>query len=334
MLSDAFIDRLRAAYREGIEGFAGHGESMWVSIDELRQNLHTAILEADTPTLRDLLGSPLKTKLYFGVDEIYHHDTPLGPEYAAHAAAMSSEALERAAVILGAWRCPNPEGGENYPHGAAPRLEPEEALPLLDRIAGTQVEFPNPFPGEAGLQTSRGIASVRSVGAVYQALRVRHFCNDSLERAALEIGGGVGRTAYYSVCFGVRDYTIVDLPLTLAGQAVFVALTLGEDRVHFGGGGAGSPGVTLLTPQQFHDCQRSWRVALNVDSLPEIDHRNAALYIERLRRDQTILLSINHEANRSAVADIAGTEFRRMRAPYALRPGYLEEVYDFRSGAS
>jgi hypothetical protein len=34
----------------------------------------------------------------------------------------------------------------------------------------------------------------------------------------LEIGAGVGRTAYYAHWLGMQDYTIVDLPTALIGQ--------------------------------------------------------------------------------------------------------------------
>ncbi len=57
----------------------------------------------------------------------------------------------------------------------------------------------------------------------------------------LEIGAGLGRTAYYAWRAGIRHYTIVDVPLTAVAQADFLGRTLGPEALTLAGEDAGGP---------------------------------------------------------------------------------------------
>jgi hypothetical protein len=265
------------------------------------------------------------------VDELYDHGAPIGAEGVLHYKRGTEQAIERLGIALGISRLPNPEGGENYRPGGHPvPPEIETLLTAFGDHAGADVCFPNPFDGEIGLETRRGTATVRAIGAIYQAIRIKRMCQQTEVSSVIEIGAGMGRTAYYAMCFGITDYIVVDLPLSLIGQAVFLALTLGEDKICFASETKRDGVVSLLTPRQFHEGGTKCAVAINVDSMPEMDREHAATYLERLIRDQALFLSINHEANRHAVFEIAPASARVYRAPYLLRPGYMEEMYDFR----
>jgi hypothetical protein len=52
-----------------------------------------------------------------------------------------------------------------------------------------------------------------------------------------------------------------------------------------------------------------------------------------MQRDRAQFLSINHEANEHTVHDLAPVGSQVYRRPYPLRAGYVEEMFDFRSGS-
>ncbi len=330
--SDPFLDRLCIAYERALKSFDTHGNSMWASIERLRHDIHSALVARDLGALGSMLANPLATKLYYGVDELYDHGTDPNPGLPAHYRQISREAILAIGYWMGLIRVPNPEGGQLYPVGgySAATIDIESLMDEIDRVSNASLRFPNPFPGEIVLPTSRGGASVRAVAAFYQAMLIRRL---SAGREIVEIGAGMGRTAFYALQAGVGHYKIVDLPLSLIGQAAFLALVLGEESVAFASEGDVSAPILLMTPQQFHMAAVPCSMVLNVDSIAEMDREHAIAYVERLRADGSVLLSINHEANDVRLAEIAPVQHRKWRAPYMLRPGYIEEFYDFSHGA-
>jgi hypothetical protein len=68
----------------------------------------------------------------------------------------------------------------------------------------------------------------------------------------LEIGGGLGRTAYYAWQFGLRDYTLIDIPITAVAQANFLGRVLGERAIQLYGE-TGQCGIRILPPGMFLD---------------------------------------------------------------------------------
>src|SRR5262249_32822468 len=140
-----------------------------------------------------------------------------------------------------------------------------------------------------------------------------------------EIGAGMGRTAYYAHRFGLTDYTIVDLPHMLIGQACFLAATLGEDRVWLMGEPKVDDAIRLLPPQSLQptDC---FDVVLNADSMTEMNQQGAERYLSFITSRCSVFISINHEANEFTVHELFGST-PHMRHPYPLRPGYLEEIW-------
>lgn len=145
------------------------------------------------------------------------------------------------------------------------------------------------------MATSRGVISHRAVQALYQAWRVFTFVNGDRGANVVEIGAGLGRTAFYARKFGLRNYTIVDLPMSSVAQAYFLGRTLGDDAVRlFGEEGSG---ISILPPSAFLAAQDRYDLVLNVDSLTELDPRTAKAYCMAIRDRSGVLLSINHEVN-------------------------------------
>jgi hypothetical protein len=192
---------------------------------------------------------------------------------------------------------------------------------------------PNPFPRECGCASSRGVISYRVPQALYQAWRIRQLVAGIPRPRVLEIGGGLGRTAFYARQFGITDYTIIDIPISSLAQGNFLGRVLGEEDISlYGEAEASTRQIKLLPPAAFLDRADRYDVVLNVDSLTEIGIVAARQYCSAIRNKADVFLSINHEANSFTVAGLikeGGGAVEYSRTPYWLRRGYIEEVGSF-----
>jgi hypothetical protein len=234
------------------------------------------------------------------------------------------DAIDRLAQSVGAARMTNPEAPLFY-------HEPPNIEALLDRIeaaTGLRLLFPNPFPDEFGITTSRGIASLRAVFAIYQAHRLQQEIRASAQCDVLEIGAGLGRTAYYAAKSKISAYTIIDLPLANAAQAYFLGRTIGQDRISLAGEKARPGQVTILPPSSLTTLTQVG-VMLNVDSLTEMDRSSAEAYVHFAKENAERFISINHEANRFTANEVIRALWpaaKIMRYPHPMRDGYVEEI--------
>lgn len=297
-LVSELLSRYRAAFSEE------HYSGLWRDIfDQHQRPLHDVFMRGSAEEAAAILGNPVSNFLQYGFDNMFK-GCPAGNN-------KDLSALRRLAEALGAENLLNPVHESADKSLAMKRRKfrrsmenAEDILSRIDRIRG-RVEFPNPFPGESGTITKRGLASGRAVHAVYQA--------SLLHGRVLEIGGGLGRTAYYAQRFGITDYTIVDLPFTGISQGYFLAATLGAHS------------VKLLSPDEFFASAETYDVALNVDSLTELSQSVAEKYIAAIQARAERFISINHESNAFTVRDLLGG--RTSRHPDWLRPGYVEEHF-------
>ena len=96
----------------------------------------------------------------------------------------------------------------------------EKIIRLIEKKINLKLNFKNPFPGETGIKTSRGVITSNEIDALFDAWKIKHIVNKN--ESLLEVGGGLGRTAYYCYLFGVRDITIVDIPMSNLIQANYL----------------------------------------------------------------------------------------------------------------
>ena len=244
--SGVLLDRIVRSYQMAANEFAGSGNSMWTQIAARQRDIHSALMSGDRQSLEALLSAPEHSYLYYGVDNLF-------PDHIAEMKGSSGELQRHASLIsdhifrlgeaLGVQRVVRPSGnpGDEGPE----HIETEDLLRrILSRDLGSSRQFRNPFNGEFGLDTSFGLVSYRSLLAVYQAWRLSRLgC-----RLVLEIGAGMGRTIVFCRDLGIKDYTVVDLPMTLVGQACFIAATIGEDGLHLIGDSHSSSGKICLVP--------------------------------------------------------------------------------------
>jgi hypothetical protein len=266
-----------------------------------------------------MLRDPGKTDLLYGFEDntITQH-VVMNDVSAASLLATNFDAIYRLAEAIGCVRVRKPEN-------TAEIFDVDNLLRRIDDALGIEVDFPNPYPGETGLKTDRGIVTYRATHALYQAWRIcSQVTGGGHDASVVEIGAGSGRTAYYSTKMGIRDYTIVDLPLTCVASANFLGRTIGDDKLSLYGEGT-SHLVKITPPAEFLSGVKIFDVLINVDSLTEMDKETAKKYIDYAIRFSKNFISINHEGNEFSVKELIGTA-SSVRFPYWMRPGYVEEI--------
>jgi hypothetical protein len=315
------VSRIVAAYQASTAVSPKLSQSMWEVIAQKKGDVHEALARGQIEEVQRLLRDPGKTDLFYGFENLARSLNTDGPGLEPHSV-LIYQSLLYLAEATGVKRRWNPENAATFPLPSIDKL-----LALIDEGVGQQVVFPNPFPGEIGLCSSRGIISYRSIQAIYQAWRVYRLVKGNRDARIVEVGAGLGRTAFYAARFGLHNYTIVDLPLSSVAQGYFLGRTLGPDAVclykeqH--------SGIAILPPPVFLNSDDRYDLALNADSLTELDPETASAYCEAFRDRANIFLSINHEVNPFTVHKLytAIAKPAVSRTPYWMRAGYVEEIF-------
>lgn len=328
----AMVLRVTAAYGRGAEEQLRHKEGMWADFFETHnRQIHDALVEADTAKVTDILRNPAASMLFCGFDPLNSEfaKRAADPEERHHYVTRCLDGLARFADAVGALRLYNAESkNSDDPRDA------DSLLGAIDNVLEKPVAFPAPFPNEIGARSPRGIISFCVPQALYQAWRIRQLTREIENPRILEIGGGLGRTAYYARQFGINDYTIIDIPFTGVSQGYFLMRTLGEHAVILHGEEAEDTSgcIKLLPPSAFHAGSETYDLIVNCDSLTELPAVLARRYMRRIEESTSTFLSINHEYNTHTVREYIGesikvASFERM--PYWMRKGYAEELVHF-----
>jgi len=330
----ALVERLMAAFRRSHEDLSYDQESQWLQIRQLHEPVAQAIRDAAIDVVQDALHHPNRGHLFYGFEDLgAWTDEAYGDPYHCQLYALHcSQLLERLARALGVLGVPNPEAPERT---LASRTS-AELVELVQRALDIAIAPPEIYPGYRGLLTPLGVMGERVINALYCAYRIRQLTAGIAAPRILEIGAGLGRVAHYSYLMGMRDYTLVDLPMTNLAHGHFLGRALGPDKVILDGepGWKSSPDkIKLMTAERFlagDGLQTRFDLVVNVDSLTEIGAGLAATYFRHFARLAPCLLSINHEVNEYRVQDLyrANGGFDRCdRMTYWLREGYVEEIY-------
>jgi hypothetical protein len=317
----SLVARIIAAYRTASATALGDQGSVWLS--STKYSIHDALMSREAETVvAPMLRDPGSNMLFYGFDNLSSGTMDPNQIWDNTHHVRVYDDLLRLSEAVGVQPLEYPEGPEQRP---AP--DPEVILRDLDIAFGFAIHFPNPYPDEVGLKTSRGVASYRAVQGLYQAYRVAELVRDRPNARVLEIGGGLGRTAFYAWQFGLHDYTLIDLPMTNVAQAYFLGRVLGPDVISLFG--EDRPGIRIQPPAVFLDAADRYDLVVNVDALPELAAETATAYCRAIKARADKFLSINHEYNDLTVREIcAGLSMRaESRMPYWLRRGYVDEVF-------
>lgn len=330
-LSLTLVRRIRTAYRTAIADYSERQSELWSYIATRTRDIHEALIgEEDDERLANLLSDPGSNNLFYGFDNLFIDITEAlirsgdtAPAWAAQLVAMIGQLAESVA----AKRIWQPEFGTTYPYYEESQSQDVESLlGAIDQKIGHKLRFPNPFPNEYGVATSRGIVSHRAVHAIYYAYRLSTLRSRGSGYSILEIGAGMGRTALYAREWGLGQYTIVDLPMANVAQAAFLGAVVGEDAICLTG--ENRSGIRILTPKWLSATSDRFDIVLNTDSLTEMPHETATRYAQIAMDRAGKLLSVNHEANDVLVHELAPLRGRSLyRAPYCFRLGYVEELF-------
>lgn len=327
LASHEFCNRLHRAYQLATAGFdaaypAVVTEHWDKNIVGGRRADIRAMLEARDykKQLRYALSNPINHNLWYGFDGLARHfakDVLEVDAYRIH------DVLRRFFEAAGA-RMWQEERGP-----IPPALENAMVVSGLEEVLGVKLDFPAPYPRMAGIADRRGIIRSRALWGLYLAWRAKQ----AGAQTVLELGGGLGYAAHYASLFGITDYTIVDIPLTLVASGHFLALTNGEEKVLLYGEQADGRQLFRLLPPQDFPAEKRFDMVVNMDSFPEFGLAIAREYVEKIKKSTKKFLSINHECEKYTVRELFMDDSDLVsysRHPFWLRKGYVEEFFEFR----
>lgn len=328
------VQRIIDAYVKALVVDGGPGDSQWaVFLEQLNMAVHKALTSGDVDLVSQKLRNPSTNNIFYGFDNIREDYTRQWKEDSDARDFFTRQiydALARLAEALGAIPLENPE---TYGFRDPQPYPVDDLLSRLDEALGIFVTFPNPYPDECGLATERGTASFRAIQSLYQAWRITQVLDEHGGTSVVEIGAGLGRTAYYAAKLGVKRYSIVDLPFTLMSSSYFLGRVLGDAGVALFGEERAGRWLDLTIPSDFLDRDEPVDLVVNFDSFTEIGRAMADRYWNHVFDVSSVFLSMNHEANPFTVRDfyqVTPGRYRVSRHPCWMRRGYVEELIELR----
>ena len=334
------VKRVMKSYQAAQSNFVP-SKSFWdTSILKLNSDIHEALIGDNTDLAAAKLRNPKDNSHFWGFDSI-----AVAPKGATEPHQLLLENLDP----YGDWReqfdlwtydklvtLAEAVGGRRLHYPESPRKHSHDSVDaILDQIEerlGVTLEFPNPYAGEVGLASRRGVASFRALQALYQAWRIREIADGRDNFKILEIGAGLGRTAFFANSLGLKNYSIIDLPMTGAAQGYFLGRTLGNEKVGFHNE-AGRSEVQIIPSAALDELSHDFDLILNVDSFTEMSADAMNGYWDFILKATPRFLSINHDENERSVADLYRDrpDIKVTRYPYWMRRGYVEEDFNLKS---
>ena len=325
------ITRISQAYKFACD--TDFGTNWWVTVFGPRKEpIHNALLSGNYWAMQEHFRNPASNLLFLGFDTLTSERPAPDSDWYKFESSWTYDNLLMLLEALGQERCTHPE---SYDDTATVDFgSVDELLLKLDAALGCHIPFPNLYPNEIGLKSSRGVISYRAIQSIYQAWRIKILLVNSKRKKVIEIGGGLGRTAFYSNILGVKDYSIIDIPITSAVQAYFLGRSIGSDKISLFKERDCQNEIKLLPPESFFDSSDDVDLIVNIDSFPEIEEDVVKKYLTWSIRRCKWMLSINHETlSAFTVRNLAlkaGLK-SRLRYPYWMRRGYTEELFELRS---
>lgn len=356
--SIAVSERLLRSYRASVaQSSPMTSGSVWDGIAQHVQGDYLDLLDHGSPTeMADYLGRMYRTTATHGTCQgaWEHGQIALDERYRRLKAAQFKSVLLAFVERSGALPVENPEQSA---WGSSMKIPLAQLMTHARRALGVPFAPPAVDGGLYRLPTPKGGFHERDVYAAETAYALRSLTGDR-PAFTIEIGGGVGKAAYWNVLSGGASarlpgvplpggpapkkpvHGIVDLPhiLVLQGFALAAAGASFATAIEIE---AGMEAEVLLVPPNKRDLLTAFRpeVFVNVDSLPEIPAAEAREYVRWMTTmGRSALLSINHETRplvqapnvrQNRVADLfASANARRTdRRLSWTRGGYVEEIY-------
>ena len=326
-----FISRMRAILQKKTE-VSHHWQEMY-DLENLG-NFHQDLLKMNDEDFFYQISNPCKNNLHFGFGDICKNilENPTVTYFYLNKTVYDT--IFRISCSLGINSVP-----ETYHYLKLNFDSPDTMRQELFNELGYKTDFPNIFEGEFGLKTSLGIVSFAPIQQMYHAMKILEFSKtyNIKNPRILEIGAGLGLSAYHARNFNIKDYTIVDLSLVTLSQSFFLANTIGKDNIIIGDEIKQldindikiKEKIKLIQSSNLELIPDNIDLILNCDSITEMSNEHAEIYIKIASNKSKYFLSLNHEGNISHVYDLfKNTPFKRIyRVPTWYRNGYVEELY-------
>jgi len=245
------------------------------------------------------------------------------------------------AEALGVMPVENPEHGR---WGENIYTDCDVLVNLIETELGIDIVPPQMATPMKGIRTGKGIFHYRNINSLYCAWKIRDILGSERDTTICEIGGGFGGVALYCNRFGIKDYTLVDLPLTNVISSFYLLKSLPGSDVVLYGESVGENGAIRIYPywqiEQIPD--KSVSLTLNQDSFPEIGRSVVISYLKQISRiTKGWFLSVNQEGEGRVKGTENGKELnvsallrgnenfvRQQRNRCWVREGYTDEIYD------
>jgi len=254
---------------------------------------------------------------------------------------MAKDKLVSLAEAVGALPCENPEQGD---WGRNFAIEASEVVARIEGHLGMTICPPPIDGGLYKIWANGALFGERDCNAIYTAWLMSQSLADRDSPSVCEIGGGVGRVAYWSSRFGMLNYMIIDLPHINVLQAFYVIKSLpGVPVVLYGESASRRDNSSSIAIVPYFArnqiITKPLDLVLNQDSFPEIHPQTVCDYLEWMKTTTKWFLSVNHESEPKSVGDTVqnnvskliervGGYHRRSRHLYWLRRGYVAELYE------
>jgi len=325
--------RLADVYCRAMEHGGSEGNGVWERIHQEyhRQFAHDLITRNYNRIAHTLAGM-FRNKIMYGLSSPEENKTY--SRLTLHDVVIS---LGISSGILPA-RNPNDLHAESLYH-----QDYREVLQKYSEIVGYDLAPPQ-VGGIFGLEFNGNVVPLRHLFQIHAARRIKTLSNAPV--SCLEIGGGVGFLAYAAVKMGsVEDHCIIDLPIVNVLQGYLLLKSDLADCVElFGERSQGrkmnGPRIRILPDNAVNDLDdRSFDVAVNLDSLPEMGYDTIRNYLRQIQRIcRSYFLSVNQEHQRPGASGFSHGWVHEMikefpdislvsRAPCWLRKGYVEELF-------
>jgi hypothetical protein len=160
------VERIVKSYRLAAKTRYDEGRSQWnQEIHSLKQDAHRAFSEGLIEEAAQILRHPIKNYLFLGFDNLsrQHEDKANAEWWGDSLKNVATDRLVALAESLAIVRLDNPEAYAIRPSNAT---NVGDILSGLDHFFAARVSFPNPYDGELGLETDRGVASDRAIYAL------------------------------------------------------------------------------------------------------------------------------------------------------------------------
>jgi len=307
-------------------------DSSWLNIfNNFHKNIIT-IIRNDKSKIMDILDNPSKYNVFYGFDNNceYALKNPRYSDYFENDELVIDKILNLA-EYLGILRHNNPEQYRII--FKKPSID--NLINEIEKKINIELKFENVFPGEKGVKTQKGIVSNREIQAIYHAYKIKKIFKKNNYKNVLEIGGGLGRTAFYCYKFGIKNYTAVDLLIPQICQLNYLSRVLSEEDVVNEKQILNLENlenkIKIISPNYLFNNKTKYDLIFNSDSITEIDALSQNKYVSFIRENAKYFYSINHESNKNKVSDLFSevkvAEFDKNL--YWLRKGYLEEHFKF-----